>query len=573
MIDKIYDNFKLPIEYCEKSEKIMKNLDQDLELTQKNVGSEISVYEKILNPTTKIGKQCIKPFSQNYTTDESYLKDTQKLYESIDTLKIDKETIENTWECYTLIKNDNNFYDKYQYIEWDKFKWLNQISTFLFVFSLYNLSSPIINLFSPLFILIVPFIILKIMRMPVTVDTYSKILLQQLKNHAIGKIFTQWNTVKSTQKVYLLFCAGLYVYNIYNNILSCMKFYRNTKNIGKTFDNMSNYLEQTIHNMDYYSNKISKLESYNGFNITLKSYKEKLFHYKNKIDSLPKKKLSYKNILYLGNTMKEFYYIYNSSEFQDILQYSFAFNGYLDVTNSIKKQIQSKLLNKVKILKKKKSTLKFKNFYNPLIEEKKAIKNNISLKKNKIITGPNASGKTTLLKSCAINILLCQQVGFGYVESGKITPFHYIHCYMNIPDTNGRDSLFQAEARRCLDILKHMDKHKYKRHFAVFDELYSGTNPYEAISSAYSYLKYISKNTNVKFILTTHYIKLCELMKQDKNKTENCNMETIINNDNPTYKYKIKKGISKIKGGVCVLKQLLYPEKIIKNTKNILETI
>ena len=39
-----------------------------------------------------------------------------------------------------------------------------------------------------------------------------------------------------------------------------------------------------------------------------------------------------------------------------------------------------------------------------------------------------------------------------------------------------------------------MDEKKHERHFAVFDELYSGTNPYEAISSAYSYLNYISKN-------------------------------------------------------------------------------
>jgi len=573
MINTIYYNFKLPIQYCEKSEKIMDNIDQDLELTKKNVGSEISVYEKILNPTTKIGKQCIKPFSKYYTTDVSYLKDTQKLYKSIDKINIDKETIENTWECYNLIKNDDNFYEKYQYIEWDKFKWLNQYSSFLFILSLYNLSSPIINLCSPLFILIVPFLILKIMRMPVTVETYSKILLKQLKNHAIGKIFTQWNSVKTTQKVYLLFCAGLYLYNIYNNILSCRRFYRNTKNIGKTFNNMSNYLDYTINNMDYYINKIDNLKSYTKFNSNLNDYKEKLIHYKNKIDCLPRNNMSYKNVVYLGNTMKEFYYIYSSDEFQDILQYSFAFNGYLDVTNSISQQINKKLLNKVKILKKKKSILKFKNFYHPLISEQKAVKNTISLRKNKIITGPNASGKTTLLKSCAINILLCQQIGFGYIESGKMTPFHYIHCYMNIPDTNGRDSLFQAEARRCLDILKHMNENKYKRHFAVFDELYSGTNPYEAISSAYSYLRYISKNSNVKFILTTHYIKLCELMKQDKKKTENCNMETIINDDNPIYKYKIKNGISKIKGGVCVLKQLFYPDKIIESTKNILKNI
>jgi len=573
MINEIYENFKLPIQYCKNTDEIIGNLDQDLELTKTNVGSEISVYEKILNPQTKIGKKCIQPFSKFYTTDVDYLKDTQKLYKSIDKIEIDKSLIENTWDCYNLIKTDNNFHEKYQFIEWDKFKWLNKFSSFLFILSLYNLSSPIINLCSPLFILVVPFVILKFMRIPVTISKYKEILIQQLKNHAIGKIFTQWNSVHTTQKMYLLFCAGLYIYNIYSNILSCRKFYKNTKNVGVSFENINNYLDYTIDKIEYFSNKIENLDSYKEFNISLNKNKEKLIVYNNKIKSLPKTKLSYKNLMYLGNTMKEFYHIYESKEFKEMLQYSFAFNGYLDVTNSIKKQIDDKLLNPVKILKKKKSSLKFKKFHHPLISEDDAIKNDISLKKNKIITGPNASGKTTLLKSCAINILLVQQVGFGFMESGKMTPFHYIHCYMNIPDTNGRDSLFQAEARRCLDILKHMDENKHKRHFAVFDELYSGTNPYEAISSAYSYLKYISKNKNIKFILTTHYIKLCELMLKDKKNTENNNMETIINNDEPTYKYKIKKGISKIKGGVCVLKKLNYPDKIIKSTKEILKNI
>ena len=71
-----------------------------------------------------------------------------------------------------------------------------------------------------------------------------------------------------------------------------------------------------------------------------------------------------------------------------------------------------------------------------------------------------------------------------------------------------------------------------KKHFCIFDELYSGTNPYEAISSAYSYLKFIAKNKNVKFLLTTHYLKLCDLLKTNK-KILNQSMETNIVNNNP----------------------------------------
>ena len=79
--------------------------------------------------------------------------------------------------------------------------------------------------------------------------------------------------------------------------------------------------------------------------------------------------------------------------------------------------------------------------------------------------------------------------------------FDHLHCYLNIPDTSGRDSLFQAEARRCKNILDSIINSKQnERHFCIFDELYSGTNPYEAISSSYSLLEYLS-NKNCKFLL------------------------------------------------------------------------
>ena len=141
----------------------------------------------------------------------------------------------------------------------------------------------------------------------------------------------------------------------------------------------------------------------------------------------------------------------------------------------------------------------------------------------------------------------------------EIILYLILHCYLNIPDTCSRDSLFQAEARRCKNILDCIEENPNKKHFCIFDELYSGTNPYEAISSAYSYLTHISNNNNVRFLLTTHYIRLCNLF--NKTKILNKSMKTIFNdNKEPIYKYKITKGISNVKGGVS-LKILNYPKK------------
>ena len=90
------------------------------------------------------------------------------------------------------------------------------------------------------------------------------------------------------------------------------------------------------------------------------------------------------------------------------------------------------------------------------------------------------------------------------------------------------------------------------------------------ISSAYSYLTYISKNKNVRFLLTTHYIKLYKLF--NKKIVVNKSMKTLFNkNKDPIYTYKISNGISNVKGGVSVLKNLNYPKSIIKNTYDILE--
>ena len=144
------------------------------------------------------------------------------------------------------------------------------------------------------------------------------------------------------------------------------------------------------------------------------------------------------------------------------------------------------------------------------------MKNSYKLNHNFIISGANASGKTTFIKTTIFNLLLSQQIGAGYYKSAKINPFNHFYCYINIPDTSDRDSLFQAEVRRCkifLDNIK--ESTPDTRHFCIFDELFSGTNPAEATKSAYAFLKYIAEFDNVDFILTTHYTTICKKLSSE----------------------------------------------------------
>ena len=562
-------NFKLPIEYIEQKNRIPESLKIDLELLEPNSPGNKPLYELLLNPQTEIGKNHLKKWSEFYTTDVEFLKNTQEIFKKISKLKLNKDLINETFTSYNDIKNDNNFIGKYHYIGWDKIKWLNYSLIFMQILSVYNLSSPVVNLMSPFALFLVPYFLLKGMKIPITWKMYRVILIKQLKNHAIGQLFTSFHKVKPNQKMYILFCAGMYVYNFYQNILSCYNFYKNTYFITQKFELLRQYLNYTIGNMKQYEKIIENYDKYGEFYKDIKDNREKLEDFLNVIKNIPKKCLTVKNIFKIGKIMKNFYKIYDSEELDCILNFSFGFNGYLDNLKGLEKNKNK--LNLTKFVKdQKKTKLRMKNVFHPSI--KNPIKNSINLNKNRIITGPNAAGKTTILKATILNTIFSQQIGMGYYKKCELSPFNYIHCYINIPDTSGRDSLFQAEARRCKDILDIIRDNPGKKHFCVFDELYSGTNPYEAISSAYGYLKYIIKNENVKFLLTTHFINLCKLLEKEKY-IENNHMHTDIKEDVPTYHYKIMKGISNVKGGITVLKELDYPSEIITSSRNIIDTL
>ena len=571
--EKIYQLFKLPIEYNSQKISIQNNISQDLELSNTIDSSSDPIYSYIFKPKTELGKLSINSWNKYYTNDINFLTESQQLYSNF-TTNIDTTIINTMINNWNKIKEHTNFLEKYQFIEWQPFLWLNNYTAFLTLLSYYSISAPLFNLAFPIIALILPFLILKLTKIPITFENYKKIIIQQLQNHIIGKFWNNFKNVSWNQRLYYSLSFSLYLYSIYQNILYCYKFYKNSKEITQCFSETSHYIDYTIDKMNIYIQKTKKLSKYYKFNQNLIQHRKILTQFNNKIKDLPQENISIKKITLIGYILKQFYSIYSDQQLENSILFSLGFHGYIDTILGIHQNINNNYIHPTQFIQSKHPVVDMKNMYYPALIDSSAVKNSINLKYNKIITGPNAAGKTTTIKSTILNILFSQQIGFGFFSECTITPFDFIHTYINIPDTIARDSLFQAEARRCKEILQIIKNNKNKKHFCIFDELYSGTNPYEAISSAYSYLKYINKYSNVRFLLTTHYIKLCNLFeKGKKNKIKNYHMETLMIKNKPVYTYKLKNGISSIKGGVCILKQLKYPKKIVKYTEKILRTL
>jgi hypothetical protein len=570
------DYFHLPISFIENKKTIEKHFISDLELQE--TPQSKSLYEYVFNPgTNQFAKNTIQLWSQYYTSDKRFLKDSQKLLKKkIPTVENDYVNVNNVWK---EIKVETGFEDKYFYIDWDYLKKLNTNSTFLQCMSIYNMSSPILSLALPIFFLIFPFILLNLQGIPLTMTKYIEVLKVVFQKHQFGQLF-QINSATWEKRVYIIISLGFYLFQIYQNIMSCIRFYKNISKIHEQLFTMRDYIDETIKRMNEMEVCCSHLKTYSPFINHMKERKDVLMEMHKEIECISEYKMSFKKITEIGHIMKSFYKLYKDDDYKEALQYSFGFNGYIHNINQMKKSVQEGHMSAFKIIKgsnykskKKNNKPMFKNAYFPSLVGKMPVKNTYNLKRPMLITGPNAAGKTTMLKTTIFNLLCSQQTGFGFYEFARFTPFDYIHCYINIPDTSGRDSLFQSEARRCKDIITVMKESGEKStHFCVFDELYSGTNPYEAIASATAFLRYLNKYTNSTYIITTHFLDICNRMENDKT-ISNMHMKIDMDGEDFIYTYQLEKGISNIKGGVKVLRDLEYPEYIINETKQMINEI
>ena len=510
--------FKLPIEYVP-HHQVPPSVTEELELIQ---SKETPIYHRIFKPPSE-WVSTANQLASVYTTDTTFLKESKKVYRSYSPINTSFLT---HWK---QLKENKEFKLTYQYLESKYVSSLNESPTFLFIISMYFVISPLLFILTPLLMLLLPFVLLAQKGWPLEWKTYFLLFRMHSSKHPLFALL-QYSQMNSSQQTNIMVGVVFFCIQLYVNIYTLCNFYKNLTHVHKVMLTAKEYATHTLKRMSELKRHIRRLPSYQEFYQHLLVQETQLTVYLNKWSSPL-------TLWYCGSNRTFFYELYNNAELNTLIEYTIGLNGYLHCMQSLQSLKPCTFSTKTS----------FKQAYYPIEEP---VKNTYSLQ-NMVVTGPNASGKTTFLKMTMINVLLSQQFGRGFYKSAVICPYEKFACYINIPDTCGRDSLFQAEARRCKEII---DADKTERTLCIFDELFSGTNPEEAVATGSSMLRYLLPYSTFDFLLTTHFIDLCKEMNELPMKHMN--------------NYKLKKGISFVKGGIKVLEEMKFPSSIVNQAKH-----
>ncbi len=193
------------------------------------------------------------------------------------------------------------------------------------------------------------------------------------------------------------------------------------------------------------------------------------------------------------------------------------------------------------------SQLSLSSFYHPAL--KNPIENSFDSNSNVILlTGPNMSGKSTLLKAISLCIYL-GHVGFAIPAlKAEIPLFHNFAIHINHRDNllNGY-SHFMTEVKNLKNIA--LKAANNENCFAVFDELFNGTNAEDAFDIISTTLTGLTQFNKSIFFISSHLQQLKEIDEVSNKNVSSYYIDCVLKNQTPTFTYKLKKGWSDIKVG------------------------
>ncbi len=199
---------------------------------------------------------------------------------------------------------------------------------------------------------------------------------------------------------------------------------------------------------------------------------------------------------------------------------------------------------------------KAENLYHPLLEN--AVANSIHTDRCVLLTGSNASGKSTFLRSAALNALFSQTI-YTSTSSEYEGDFYRIVSSMSHKDSVVEgDSYYMVEIKALKRILD-MAVQSHEKLLCFLDEVLRGTNTVERIAASTQILKSFD-NTRALCFAATHDIELTSLLASCY---DNYHFDESFVNDDVQYSYTLHKGPAKSRNAIRLLKQMGYDKKLI----------
>lgn len=243
----------------------------------------------------------------------------------------------------------------------------------------------------------------------------------------------------------------------------------------------------------------------------------------------------------------------------DILFYTIGYLETAIVTGAYRKSLSEGYCIPVLSKAQEHTYLSAKEMYHPLIAN--PVKNTITAKRGILLTGSNASGKSTFLKTVAINAIFAQTIHTALADSYEGNYFHICTSMALRDDLVGGESYYIVEIRSLKRILNHVSEDKPVLCFV--DEVLRGTNTVERIAASTEILKSLTKG-NVLCFAATHDVELTGLLGDEY---DNYHFEEEIVDEDVRFQYRLLPGKATTRNAIKLLGVMGYEESIISNAE------
>ncbi len=193
------------------------------------------------------------------------------------------------------------------------------------------------------------------------------------------------------------------------------------------------------------------------------------------------------------------------------------------------------------------------------------VPNSVSLKEGElhIITGPNMSGKSTLIRQVALMILMAQTGSWVPAQSFKFAIVDKIFTRVGAFDRLAfGQSTFMLEMLETSHILHNATEHS----LVILDEVGRGTSTYDGLSLAWAIAEHIVTNIKCKTLFATHYHQLSELVERSS-RVKNFHLTAKERNGELMLLYKLHQGATDHSFGISVAKMAGVPQSVIYNAQ------